>query len=155
MPTPATPALNYRFSYSATLAPPEIIGPTWDGIRVNFYVTGGRVHGPSLTGTVLPVGGDWLTLRIDGMAMLDVRATFRADDDALIYMTYAGLGDLGVDGYERFQRGELPATLSLRTTPVIRAAPPQHAPLQRLYLLGVGEVNFQRSEVRYDVFSVD
>ena len=38
--------LEYLFSYWATLAPPEVIGPIAEGIRVNFYVTAGEVSGP-------------------------------------------------------------------------------------------------------------
>jgi hypothetical protein len=36
---------EYIFSYTAQVRlPPEVIGPTPDGIRVNFYVPGGDVH---------------------------------------------------------------------------------------------------------------
>ena len=45
-----------------------------DDIRINFYVTGGEVWGPKCKGKLKPVGGDWLILRRDGCAVLDVRA---------------------------------------------------------------------------------
>jgi Protein of unknown function (DUF3237) len=54
------PTLEHLFSYRAMLGAPEIIGPVPEGIRVNFYVTGGTIDGPRLHGTILPVGGDWL-----------------------------------------------------------------------------------------------
>ena len=57
--------------------PPEVIGETPEGIRVNFYVTGGEITGTRLNGKVLPVGGDWLTLRRDGVGILDVRGNYR------------------------------------------------------------------------------
>ncbi len=67
---------NISLSYVVTLEnPPEVIGPVPEGIRANFYVTGGEISGPRLQGTVRPVGGDWLTVRTDGMGILDVRAT--------------------------------------------------------------------------------
>jgi Protein of unknown function (DUF3237) len=51
--------LEYIFSYTAQVRlPPEVIGPTPDGIRVNFYVTGGEVDGPKLKGKLAPVGGE-------------------------------------------------------------------------------------------------
>lgn len=146
--------MEYLFSYSATLTPPEVIGPVPEGIRANFYVTGGSADGPKLRGTLLPVGGDWLTLRRDGIAVLDVKATLRTHDDALIDLAYSGVGDLGVDGYERFVRGELPAKMALRTGPRFRSAHPDYQWLNRLHCVGVGEVQFDRSEVSYDVYAV-
>jgi hypothetical protein len=149
------PSLRHLFAYSANLAPPEVIGPVPGGIRVNFYVTGGTVEGPRLTGTVLPVGGDWLTLREDGVAVLDVRITLKAADDALILVSYRGIGDLGSEGYERFLRGELPPTLALRTAPVFSVAAPQYQWLHRVLCVSTGEVDFARLRVQYDVFAVD
>jgi hypothetical protein len=52
--------LEYICSYWATLAPPEMIGPTPDGIRANLYVKSGEVTGPRIHGRIRPVGGDWL-----------------------------------------------------------------------------------------------
>jgi len=146
--------LEHLFSYAALLHAPEVIGPVPEGIRVNFYVKSGTIRGSRLSGALVPVGGDWLTIRRDGMVTLDVRITLRTDDDAHIYMTYPGLGDLGTDGYEGFLRGELPATLALRTTPTFRTAAPQYAWLHRLLCISTGEVDFGRSEVHYDVFAV-
>jgi hypothetical protein len=67
--------LELVFSYTGVLArPPEIIGPVPEGIRVSFY-SRGEVTGPKLRGTMRPVGGDWTTVRRDGVANLDVHAT--------------------------------------------------------------------------------
>ena len=85
--------LEYLFSYWATLAPPEVIGPMAEGIRVNFYVTAGEVSGPKMRGRLRTVGGDWLLLRPDGVGLLDVRATMELDNGALIYTTYGGVVD--------------------------------------------------------------
>jgi hypothetical protein len=148
------PELSHLFSYTATLQAPEVIGPVPEGIRVNFYVTGGRIVGPRLDGTVLPVGGDWLTLHRNGVALLDVRATFKTHDGALIYVAYPGIGDLGVDGYDKFLHGDFPRTLRLRTAPVFRTTAAQYEWLHRLLCVSTGEVDFERSDVRYDVFAV-
>ena len=95
--------LDHLFSYSVTLqGPPEVIGPVPEGVRVNFYVTGGEVTGPRIHGRLRPVGGDWLTLRRDGIGMLDVRATLETHDGAVVDVSYRGSGDLGLDGYESF-----------------------------------------------------
>ena len=85
---------EYIFSYTAQLRlPPEIIGPTPDGIRANFYVIGGEVDGPKLKGKIVPVGADWLLIRRDGVAILDVRTTIETYNGALIYLPYTGVCD--------------------------------------------------------------
>ena len=87
-------SLEHIFSYTASLSI-EVIGPLPEGVRVNYYVTAGTVEGPKLNGKILPVGGDWNILRMDGVGILDVRATFETDDGALILTTYSGVYDLG------------------------------------------------------------
>jgi hypothetical protein len=149
-----TPHLELVCSYTATLQAPEIIGPVADGVRVNFYVTGGELEGPGMKGRLRPVGGDWLTIRPDGMAVLDVRATVEMDDGALIDVLYRGIGDLGLDGYDRFLRGESPQTLALRTSPVLQSADPKYQSLQRELFVGVGAVDFTTLVVAYDVYAV-
>lgn len=67
--------LEHLFFYNATMTVPEVIGPVPEGIRLIFYVTGGEVRGPRVNGKLRPVGADWFTVRADGVAILDVRAT--------------------------------------------------------------------------------
>ena len=75
--------LEHICSIKVTLQnPPEVIGPTPDGLRLNIYITGGEVQGPCLSGKVLPVGADWLTIRSDGVGILDIRATCGAHNKA-------------------------------------------------------------------------
>jgi hypothetical protein len=134
--------LEHICSYTATLqAPPEVIGPTAAGLRVNFYVTGGSVTGPQIKGLLRPVGGDWLTLRPDGIGILDVRATLETNDGALIDIAYTGVGDLGEDGYERFLRGDLPERVPLRVAPRFLTAHPDYLWINRLQGINIGEVN--------------
>ena len=61
---------NSFFPIPVTLNPPEVIGPVPEGIRVNLYITGGEVTGRKVRGKLRPVGGDWLTIRRDGVAIL-------------------------------------------------------------------------------------
>jgi hypothetical protein len=109
--------LEHIFSYRGALAnPPEMIGSVPEGIRVNFYSSGGEITGPGLRGKIPPVGGDWVTMRRDGVAFLDVRATFETHDGALILVTHQGLADFGEDGHDKFLRGELPPVVQIRTS---------------------------------------
>ena len=119
--------LEHVFFYVATLKdPPEVIGPVPCGIRANFYVVEGEITGPRLRGRVRPVGGDWFTVRPDGVGILDVRATFESHDGASIEIAFSGVGDSGQDGYQKFLRQELPLSLQLRIAPRFRTAHPDY-----------------------------
>jgi hypothetical protein len=146
--------LEHLCSYTARLAPPEIIGPVPEGIRINMYVTGGEVTGPRIRGTVRAVGGDWFTIRPDGVGILDVRATIETEDGALIYLAYTGVAELGEDGYQKFLTGDAPPTIPLRTAPRMHTAHPDYAWVNRIQCVSVGEADPARSEVRYDVYAV-
>ena len=147
--------LEHIVSYTASLAAPEVIGPVPEGLRINFYVTGGKMTGPKVFGHLRPVGADWLTLRTDGTAGLDVRATMETDDGALIYVTYTGTIDLGETGYEDFIKGTMPPSgTAIRIAPRFQTAHPKYLWLNRLHCLGIGQAFLERSEVAYDVYAV-
>lgn len=65
------------------------------GGRVVVEASTGTFEGPSLRGTVVPPGGDWVTLQPDGSMRLDVRLTLRTEDGAHILMSYRGIGTDG------------------------------------------------------------
>src|SRR5262245_37655013 len=146
-------AAEYLCSYNATLRP-EIIGPVAEGLRINFHVTGGKVTGPRMRGILRPVGGDWLTLRTDGVGVLNVRATIETDDSALIHIAYTGICDLGEDSYEAFANNALPPTAPIQASTRFQAGHPEYRWLNRLQCFNIGEVDFQRFEVRYDVYAL-
>jgi len=146
--------LEHVFSYCATIGKPQVVGPTAQGIRAIFPVVDGEVTGPKLHGKVLSGGGDWLTVRRDGVQLIDVRGTAQTDDGALVYVAYTGVGDLGEDGYERFLRGDVPDKIPLRAAARLETAHPRYAWLNRLQCLLVGEADRQESKVRYDVYAI-
>ena len=147
--------LEHLLSYRGTLAsPPEVIGELPEGIRVTFYSTGGEITGPKVRGRLKPVGGDWMTVRKDGTALMDVRTTFETDDGALILATYQGVADLGEDGYGRFLKGELPATVKLRMSPRFVSSHAKYAWLNRVHCLGIGEYRVATNDAVYDVYAV-
>jgi hypothetical protein len=146
--------LQHIFSYASTLAPPEMIGPVPEGIRVNFYSTGGEITGPRIRGKIRPAGGDWVTVRKDGVALLDVRVTFETHDGALILVTYQGVVDFGEDGQERFLRGDLPPVVQIRISPRFVTSHPEYLWLNRLHCLGVGEYRPAANGAMYDVYAV-
>lgn len=146
--------LEHIFSFGATLESPEVIGPVAEGIRANFYCIGGEVTGPKLQGKTRPVGGDWLTVRTDGVVILDVKTTLESNDGALIAISYSGVADMGSDGHQNFLEGKLPARLKLYTVPRCQTAHPDYLWLNRIQCLGIGEVDLERSYVSYDIYAV-
>jgi hypothetical protein len=147
--------LEHIMSYTATLAEREVIGPLPEGLRVNVYVTGGEVTGPKVWGKIRPVGADWLTIRRDGVGILDVRGTMETTDGALIYVSYVGTMDLGENGYEESLQGKPPASgTPIRSSPRFHTSHPDYLWLNRLHCLGIGQAFRERSEVVYDVYAV-
>ena len=126
------------FKMHATLQSPQFIGKTHEGTRSVFYATGGTVKGPKIKGTVLPGGGDWYRQREDGIGELDVRATFKTDDGALIYTHYRGVTN-GKTGY-------------FRTTPRFETSSEKYQWLTQLVAVGVGHAG--DGGVYYDVYHI-
>jgi hypothetical protein len=147
--------LEHIVSYTATLRQPlEVIGETPAGLRLNAYVTGGEATGPRLTGRVLSVGGDWLTIRPDGVGLIDVRASLETHEGALIYVEYSGVMELGEDGYARALRGELPSRATIQAVPRFLTAHPAYLWLNRLQCVSVGASDLATSSVSYDTYAV-
>jgi Protein of unknown function (DUF3237) len=146
--------LEYLFSYSGRVDDPEMIGPVAEQIRVNFYSKSGEISGPKMQGKIRPVGGDWFTVRKDGIGQLNVRTTFETDDGALILVFYQGVIDFGEDGYNRFLNSDLPPEVNIRTSPRFLTTHPDYLWLNRLHCLGVGQYRVAANEAKYDVYAV-
>lgn len=147
-------SLDYLFSYHLQLHPPEIIGPVPDGIRAMAYVAEGTLKGERIDGILRPVGGDWITLRPDGVAITDVRGTIQTTDGALIYLAYTGVMDLGENGYQNFLNGQFPPTAKIHTTPRLETAHPNYQWLNRLQCIGVGTLNFATFAADFDTYAL-
>jgi len=124
------------------VATPQNIGAVPHGTRRTVPITGGRFEGPRLRGTVLPGGSiDWTLLRADGVLELDLRATLRTEDGALISMRSFGLRHGPPDVIAALGRGETvdPASYYFRTTPRFETAHPTYAFLNRRVAVASGD----------------
>jgi len=147
--------LEHLFSYHINVTLPEMVGAVPEGMRLNFYITGGEITGPKVVGKVRPTGADWVKVRRDGIGLIDVRATFETHDGALIYVTVDGTTDLGENGYEKIVAGVPPmGATRFRTLPRFQTEHPQYTWINRLHCLGIGEAHFDRFHVGYDVYAV-
>lgn len=124
------------------VAPAQNVGAVPLGTRRTAPIGGGTFEGPRLRGTVLPGGSaDWLLLRGDGVLELDLRATLRTDDGALISMRSFGLRHGPPDVIAAIGRGETvdPATYYFRTTPRFETGHPAYSFLNRLVAVASGD----------------
>jgi hypothetical protein len=128
------------FKVTFTVAPPLLLGVTPQGDRRNVQVTGGEFAGPKMRGTVLPGGSDWILLRPDGALQLDVRATLRTDDGALINMVYRGVRHGPTAVIDRLNRGEPvePTEYYFRTAPFFETSAAKYAWLNKIVAIATG-----------------
>src|SRR5581483_9419578 len=135
----ATPYWGYDLRYIGSVLVvfrQETIGPTPDGFHVNFFIESGRVTGPGLEATIRAEGADWLWIRRDGIALIDVRATWETSDGALISYRSGGVIELGPDGYRDVVAGQLAGSPPFCCTIHLLTAHPRYQWLNRLQLLG-------------------
>ncbi|HUP90651.1 MAG TPA: DUF3237 domain-containing protein [Solimonas sp.] len=140
--------MEYLFSITARVFEPQMIGATPEGGRAFYPVAEATLDGPRLKGKVLPgSGGDWLTMRSDGIQVIDVRATVLTDDGVLIYSSYSGFGELG-DAPGRAK------VMPIRATARYQTGHPKYAWLNRLHCLHIGEAEVGKLRLRYDVYAL-
>jgi hypothetical protein len=115
---------------------------------------GGAFAGPRLRGEVLPGGGDWVLVRPDGVADLDIRLTLRTDEGDLIYTACEGIFDIAPEMRRRILDGEEvdPSKYYFRTAPRFETASGKYGWLNRLIAVGVGRRTAQGMVT--DIFAV-
>jgi hypothetical protein len=146
-------SLEYICSFTATLRP-EVIGPLAEGLRVNYHFTGGEVDGPKLRGKFRPGGADFVTMRRDGVGVLDIRGTIETHDGAVIYVIGSGLTYTSEDAYERAMKKDLPASVPLRAALHLATVHPGYLWVNRLQFVEIGEMVRARGEVHVDLYAL-
>ena len=125
-----------------TVATPQNIGAVPHGNRRTAPLMGGEFEGPRLRGSLLsPGSADSLLLRADGVLEMDLRATLRTNDGALISMRSFGLRHGPPDVMAAMARGEAvdPSAYYFRTTPRFETAHPAYAFLNHLVTVATGD----------------
>lgn len=138
--------IEYLFTFTANLLPPQLIESGPQGTRLIFGLTGGTFEGPKLRGNVMMPGGEWATIRPDGSAKADVRLTLKTDDGAFILMTYHGIGLPKTDG-----------NISLRSAPLFETGDARYAWLNTIQAVGLGTTVVGAAAIElvtYDVYAL-
>jgi hypothetical protein len=151
------PRLSYRHLYSMRCklqSPPEAIGPTPLGLRMNFHFLSGELTGERMKGQLRPGGCDRFLLRRDGVALIDVRLTFETHDQALINATHHGVVDLGEHGYEDAMNRKLSRIFAAQVVARYETAHPSYGWLNRLQCAGTLEIDREASSLSYEMFAL-
>ena len=138
------PRLEFAFAIKARVGPIQDLGQTARGHRRIIDILGGEVHGPRLSGEILPGGADWQIVRSDGTIEVVARYTIRADmgrsdKGALVYVQNDGLRVASPEILARMSKGELVPVGSyhFRTAPRFETAEPRLKWLERATFIGV------------------
>jgi len=137
--------LEFLGLVEARLAPAHALLDAPFGGRLIVDVTAARVEGPRLRASLVgTAAADWVTVSPDGkVGALDVRATLRTDDGALIYSEYRGRVRFGADGVHR-----------VYTSPRYETGDPRYAWLNGLQCVGKGVSNAKERWLRYRLYAV-
>ena len=133
------PVLRFAFAIKARVGPIQDLGQTARGHRRIIDILGGEVHGPRLTGEILPGGADWQIVRADGTIEVVARYTIKSSTGALIYVQNEGLRVASPDILARMSRGEAVPfdSYHFRTTPRFETAESSLKWLERATFVGV------------------
>ena len=138
---PSPPPLEFIFAADVRVDPVLDVGHVAKGTRRFVPIAGGEVSGPKLNGKVLPGGGDWQTIRDDGVAELEARYTLQTDDDALIFVRNYGLRHGPPDVITALSAGGVVdhASYYFRGATFFETSATQYAWLTRQIVVCVGE----------------
>lgn len=146
---------EFLMTLYAPLDPPQQIDSTLSIYNVG---AGGWVKGPKINGTLIAPGADWLRVNPSGSLRLDVRASIRTDDGALVYISYNGIISQTPETFERFAAGEVMKSddMYFITAPTLATASEKYAWLNHVQCIGkMVEVKAgEGSYVKYDIFVV-
>ncbi|MEO1854621.1 DUF3237 domain-containing protein [Chromohalobacter sp.] len=153
-PLPPPPTSTFIARLAIHVDPPLELGEDARGKRRFIAITGGRVSGERLDGVVLPGGGDWQTVRPDGVADLHARYFLETDSGDRIEVENVGFRHGPADVMQRLQRGEpvAPESYYFLTTPRFFTTSPAYAWLMRTIFLGKAERT--RDSVLIDLYAV-
>ena len=137
--------LEFLAEVEAELAPAHMLLDAPYGGRLIVDVTAARVEGPRLKASLLgSAAADWVTVSPDGKTgALDVRATLKTDDGAIVFSEYRGRVIFGADGLHR-----------VFTSPRYETGDPRYAWLNGLQCVGKGISSMAERRLRYRLYAV-
>jgi hypothetical protein len=132
---------------------PKVFVETPEGLRVTWSLIRGTFEGPRLRGVVREAV-DLMTIRPDGIGVMDVRSMLETDDGAFLYGTYSGVFELGEDGYENFRAGRYPNAPPARAAPRYVTVDSRYKWINRIQCVLAGQVFMDTLNFVYDAYIV-
>jgi len=155
--TAAAQTTTVSMEYLMTLYAPLGAGQEIDSsMEVNEVRPGGWVKGPRINGRLLAPAGDWSRALPSGVSRLDVRATIKTDDGALIYISYNGIFKDSEETEARAIKGEVLTSKDLYfvIAPTMQTAAKKYDWLNAVQCVGKMVSYKNDSYVKYDIFVV-
>jgi hypothetical protein len=146
--------LGFVVTVTLSFGPPQFIGETAAGMRINFFVREGTVRGDGVSGKVLEGTSDHLVVRRDGIGVIRILGNIVMDDGGGIDYESGGYVDLGADGYRMAVAHHLPDRLPIVLSPLISTRHPKYRWLSRVQCLGVGQTHLDAGQASYNIYAV-
>ena len=146
--------LSFVAAVGLQFEPPQFIGETATGLRVNLIVREGTATGEGFTGRLLEASCDNMLVRRDGMGVVRMRAAIATTDGATLDVESGGYVDFGVDGYRRAVAHHLPDQSPIVVSPLISTRHPKYAWLSKIQCIGVGQTHLDAGQASYDIYAV-
>ncbi len=153
-----SPSWNWSTKFVASMTAMvamQTVGEGPEGLRIDWLIEDGRFAGPDIEAVVLPGAVDFMRIRRDGLAIVDVRACLETADGARVYVAYGGAIDLGPDGYSHALRGQFASLPPLVVTPTFETGAARLQWLNRARCVGVGRVDTRALTYAFDVYAVE
>lgn len=150
MKTPElVPLLNIDVEISRTE-----LTPTTLGVRATSVASGGKFVGERLSGTLLPIGGDWAIIDSEGTFRIDARLSLQITDGPVVHMSYNGRLVMPPDSMQKLTAGEAldPDALYFRTAVVFEVEPGPYGWLNKIQAVGTG--NLAPGVATYELYEV-
>lgn len=136
-----TPVLNFLMRIAVEFETPFVVSGGPLGTRRFLCAKNGQFEGSGLRGQVQPGGGDWVLVRRDQSAQLDIRFALRTEEGELVLMQGAGLFSASESVALRIRRGEDvgPENYYFRTSILFETGSERLSHLNSALHIGVGQ----------------
>jgi Protein of unknown function (DUF3237) len=131
----------------------ECIGPSPDAIMLHHPLISGSVSCPSFQARTLPRGGEWSTVRADGLIVVDARCILETSEGGLIFVSYSGTCNVGEDGYDALLDGKSLGRAWLHVALRFHTSSHDYRWLNRLQCFGTGERDYIQSSLQVSIYA--
>jgi hypothetical protein len=140
---------RYVFSLAIRIGAPIVAGDLGYGVRRIIPILGGDVRGEGISGTILPCGADFQTIRPNGFTEVEAKYAFQMQDGAIVYIENVGIRFGPKQLLDRIAQGESvdPTLIYFRSVPKFETGAASYRWLMENLFVGVGARHPDRVEI--------